>query len=312
MKNKTMYFIIIFGFLVLFAGGLIYQQVSAQARSLMEIPAIQQPSSVPSFGISQQETAKESKSPPSERFPLSVLVSSEQKAKNEEIIAAAKELRDKADKKFLSPGWVRITSKTESFFALSATLPNGAPVPTESINDIWALLDDEGYALMAVTIDDTGDPRTSQVVVFQDGIWTNLSTGGLSPQEAEGMTSQDVEVYKPSLGSMGFISFAEYYKDILILSMEKTEIDVNGKSTSVSMFSATELFKEPTDLAKTSTMLAGASSKEYFSFDTGLLLVMEEYNLYPTGELKMIRRWTLLNVEKVDTPPDEILAYFIK
>lgn len=302
MKNKITYFIVTIGLLMLLAGGLRYQQVSAQKISLAD-----------SIGVIQQETTEESEesdSPPSEQFPNSVFVSSEQKTKNDEVIAALKEIKDKADQTHLSPGWLRITSQTESFFALSATLPNGAPVPTKSIQDTWALLDDKGYALMAVIIDDTGDPRSSQTVVFQDGIWTNISIGALLPYEMEGMTSQEKETYRPTLDGSDGIASAELYKDIISLSLDKTEVDVNGASAVVC--SATQLFKEPMSLAKSSTTLAGAGGKTYYSVDTGLVIRMEEYHVYPTGEIKITRRWTLLNIEKVDTPPDSILAYFSK
>lgn len=182
-------------------------------------------------------------------------------------------------------------------------------MPTESINDTWALLDDKGYAIMAVIIDDTGDPRSSQTVVFQDGIWANISIGPLSPEEMAGMTSQEKETYRP-LDMSDSIASAELYKDIISLSLDKTEVDVNGESAVV--FSSTQLFKEPMSLAKTSTTLAGAGGKTYYSVDTGLVIRMEQYDIYPTGEIKIIRRLTLLNVEKVDTPPDSILAYFSK
>ncbi|MBU2611191.1 MAG: hypothetical protein KJ606_09650 [Chloroflexi bacterium] len=316
MKSKSAYLILAVGLLVILVGGIRYQQVSAQRITLREILKLEPISTADSIGVIQQETTEESEesdSPPSEQFPNSVFVSSEQKTKNDEVIAALKEIRDKADQTHLSPGWLRITSQTESFFALSATLPNGAPVPTKSINDIWALLDDKGYALMAVMIDDTGDPRTSQTVVFQDGIWTNISISALFPpgmEVVEEMTSQEKETYRPTYDGSDGIASAELYKDIISLSLDETEVDVNGESAIV--VSSTQLFKEPMSLAKSSTTLAGAGGKTYYSVDTGLVIRMEDYHVYPTGEIKIIRQWTLLNIEKVDTPPDSILAYFSK
>ncbi|MDI6768885.1 MAG: hypothetical protein QMD04_04340, partial [Anaerolineales bacterium] len=93
MKNKITYFIVTISLLMLLAGGIKYQQVSAQKIPLDD-----------SIGVIQQEPtegSKESDSPPSEQFPNSVFVSSEQKTKNDEVIDALKEIKDKADQTHL-------------------------------------------------------------------------------------------------------------------------------------------------------------------------------------------------------------------
>jgi hypothetical protein len=179
---------------------------------------------------------------------------------------------------------------------MSATLPDGSPIPTKSVNDLWVLLDSDGYALKAVTIDDTGNPITSQTTVFQDGIWTNLSIAELS--------SQEKETYRPTFDD--FISFAETYKDIL--NLEKAEMELNGEK--VIVFSATQIFKEPVTLGKSSTIISGMEGKYYFSLDTGLLMKVEEFHVYPSGEIMLAGQTTLINIEKIDTPPANILAYF--
>lgn len=122
MKNKITYFIVTIGLLMLLAGGLRYQQVSAQRISpSREIFKLEPISTADSIGVIQQETTEESEgsdSPPSEQFPNSVYVSSEQKTKNDEVIAALKEIKDKADQAqtHLSPGWLRITYPHRIFF----------------------------------------------------------------------------------------------------------------------------------------------------------------------------------------------------
>jgi len=292
MKNKIAYFIVTIGLLMLLAGGLRYQQVSAQRISIREILKFEPADKV------QQETIDVSIEPD---FPNSVYVSSEQKAKNDEIIAAAKEFLAKSSKTYqtwLSPGWLHIKSQIESPFPMSTTLPDGSPVPTKSINDNWVLLGDMGYAIKAVTIDDTGDPRTTQTTVFQDGIWTHLSLG---------VMSQEKETYQISFDDE-FVSFAEAYKDTLIL--DKAEEVVNGEAAIV--FSATEVFKEPIAYGKSSVTFAGTGARYYFSADTGMLRLVEEFHIYPDGTIQIFRRVTTLAIEKVDTPPDEILAYFDK
>ncbi len=292
MKNKRTYLIVFFGLLVVFFGGLIYQQVSAQRSSLKEILKIRPDDNV------QQETLDvivESD------FSNSVYVSSEQKKKNDEVITLAKEFLAKSSKTYqdlVSPGWLHIQSKIETPFPMSTTLPDGSPIPTESINDQWALLGDAGYVIKSVTIDDTGDPRTTQITVFQDGIWTHLSLG---------VISQDKETHRISFENE-FISFAEAYKDILVL--DKTDKVLNGED--VIVFSATQMFEEPIAYRKSSTAFAGTGARYYFSSATGMLRLVEEFNVYPDGKIEIFRRVTTLLIERVETPPDKILAYLNK
>ncbi len=297
MKNKIAYFIMAVGLLVLITGSLRYQQGLAQKSSLREILKLDPAQSTGSPDIVQRvvsEQREEADSTP-ERFPNSVYVTSKQKTTNDEIIAMAKEISAKANLTYLSPGWLHITSLKEAFFTESATLPDGSPVPTKSTNDLWVLLGSDGYAVQAVTIDDTGDPRTTQITVFQDGIWSNLSVGMAAPEK---------ETYRPTLSD--FISFAEAYKDIL--DLEITELEMDGNQLVV--FTATQHFQEPVNMAKSPIVVVGAAGRYYYSPATGLPLKTEEYHIYPGGELKLTRQISLINIEIVETPPAEILAYF--
>lgn len=239
---------------------------------------------------------REEPSSTSERFPNSIYMTSEQNNTNNEIIAMAKEISAKANLTYLLPGWLHITSQIESFFTEAATLPDGSPTPTKSTNDLWVLLGIDGNAVQAVTIDDTGDPRTTQVTVFLDGSWSNLSVG---------MIASEKETYRPTLDG-NFISFAEAYKDIL--NLETTELEVDGNQLVV--FTTTQHFQEPTKLAKSPIVVVGAAGKYYFSQATGLLLKTEDYQIYPGDETKLTRQISLVNIENVETPPAEILAYF--
>jgi len=298
MKNKIAYFIMAVGLLVLITGSLRYQQGLAQKISLREILKLDPAQSTGSPNIVQRVVSEQREEPGStlERFPNSVYMTSEQKNTNDEIIAIAKEISAKANLTYLSPGWLHITSQIESFFTESVTLPDGSPVPTKSTSELWVLVGSDGYAVQAVTIDDTGDPRTTQITVFQDGIWSNLSVG---------MVASEKEMYLPTLDG-NFISFAEAYKDIL--DLETTELEVDGNQLVV--FTATQHFQEPMKLAKSPIVIVGAAGKYYFSQATGLLLKTEDYHIYPGDEMKLTRQISLVNIENAETPPAEILAYF--
>jgi hypothetical protein len=298
MKNKFIYLLLAITLVVTIVGGFLYQQVSAQQTSLREFLF---PASDSSDTLVIQEISEPSEVAAltqSERFPNSVFVELEQKTTNEDIIAYAKELTTKANQTYLTPGWLHISSRKEAFITVSATLPDGSPIPTKSSNDLWVLLGSDGYAIQAVVIDDTGDSITSQTTVFQDGFWTNLTFPELS--------SQEKETYRITSLDNDFVVSGTAYKDIR--TIEKAEAEVNGEQ--VVIFSVREDLESPISIGKSSLVVAGFSSKFYFSLDTGLLRMVEDYLVFPGGETKLASRITYVSVEKIDTPPAEILAYF--
>ncbi len=222
----------------------------------------------------------------SEPIPASQLVS------NEQLVLEAMSLIEKAAQTFLVPGWLHIVSSTEDFFAESAVLPDGSPVPTGSMNESWILLDHEGFAVQIVTIDDTGDPRTTQTSVYQNGVWTNLSMG---------TSIQDTDKFRPTLDS-NFVGLVTTYSGIL--EIEKADGALEGQS--VSVYAITEMFKEPTSYAGSSEAVLGTVRKFYFSNETGVLLRLERYSIMTNGNLVLIRQIDTLLIERIEFLPSDV------
>lgn len=225
-----------------------------------------------------------------------VIANPEQLAKNEAVIESARILIEKANVIYLTPGWVHIASKTESFFSLSDTLPDGSPIPTEWRDDTWYLMDENGYVMEAVGFQDTGSPKTFQVTKFKDGIWTNITLG----------TTFDIgeKTYDPRMES-GFLADAEKYRDIMVLESETSMLG----DEQVNVFSLTGRNVKPVEMAKSGHWIMGTSTKFYFSLKTGLLLQIEQYDIAPDGQYQLTRRITTIVVEKVTEPPAEVLKY---
>jgi hypothetical protein len=220
------------------------------------------------------------------------------KKKADDIFKEAEKLIRKAESVYLTEGWLHISSMTESFAPDSVTLLDGSPTPTKWKDELWVLLDNKGNAVKAVTLQDTGDPTTSQVSVFDQGIWTNLTLG---------TSSQEVEVYKPTLDS-GFINSFVPYKNSVVLDQYR-EI-VNGQD--VVVFVSTEKYKSPVKIAKDNKVkeLDGAGYKYYFSPDTGLPVQIDDFFLNLDETMEISQRISNILVEKIDNPPDTILNYF--
>lgn len=285
MKSKIILFIIVTCLGVIAVAGIQLKQAAAQKITLGEILK-EEPAD-----IVQHDPYE----PPSEESKTNLVSSnSDQQKTNDEIIDEARELLDIGVQRYLTGGWLHIVFRTESFVTESETLPDGSPIPTESTTESWKLLDEQGFALKIVTIDDTGDPRTSQTTVYQDGVWKNLALN---------TETTDSEKYKLTLDS-NFLGSAVAYKDTVELHTEESEL--NGQK--VVVYSMTESYKEPLYYDNSSTAVVASIGKYYFSLETGVLLKLERYYLYPNGELQLVRQITTLLIEKVDTLPSNILA----
>lgn len=297
MKNKLAYlFLVTVSALLMFAG-VVYQRASAQGISLSEL--LFPTSSSETTVIEDMSTSNNDlQSLPPEKNSISI--DAQPQETNNDTVAYAKTLIEKANQTHLTPGWLHISSQTETFITASNTLPDGTLIPTKSFNDLWALISTDGSIINAVTIDNTGDTFTSQTTVFQDGLWTNLTIPELS--------SQEKQIYQINTLDNGFLASATRMKDSL--EIQKEEAELNNQK--VVVFSLTDKFPSPIAIGKSSLVIAGIYSKYYFSVDSGLLRMVEDYHVYPSGEVKLWNRITYLTIEKVDVPPKEILSYFTK
>lgn len=297
MKNKLAYLFLVTVSALLIFTGVMYQRASAQGISLSEL--LFPPSSSETTVIEDVSTSNNNlQSLPSEKNSASTDIQPQET--NNDIVAYAKTLIEKVDQTYLTPGWLHISSQTETFITSSNTLPDGTLIPTKSFNDLWALIGTDGSVIKAVTIDDTGDTFTSQTTVFQDGFWTNLTIPELS--------SQEKEIYQINTLDNGFLTSAARMKDSL--EIQKEEVGLSNEK--VVVFSLTDNFSSPIAIDKSSLVITGIYSKYYFSVDSGLLRMVEDYHVYPSGDIKLWNRITYVTIEKVDFPPKEISSYFTK
>lgn len=297
MKNKLAYLFLVTVSALLVFVGVMYQRASAQGISLSEL--LFPPSSSETTVIEDVSTSNNDlQSLPPEQNLTSTDIQPQET--NNDIVAYAKTLIEKVDQTYLTPGWLHISSQTETFITTSNTLPDGTLIPTKSFNDLWALIDTDGSVINAVTIDDTGDTFTSQTTVFQDGFWTNLTI----PE----MSSQEKEIYQINTLDNNFLASATRMKDSS--EIQKEEVELNNEK--VVVFSLTEKLPSPIAIGKSSLVIAGIYSKYYFSVDSGLLRMVEYYHISPSGDIKLWNRITYVTIEKVDFPPKEISSYFTK
>jgi len=233
-------------------------------------------------------------------FSNSKKIDKKQADQNANVITKAKKLISKAEKEYLAEGWFHMSSSIEVFSTAQQTFPDGSPIPTKWTNESWILLDKDGDAIKAVSIQDTGDPKLLQISVYENGAWTNISLG---------MTGEP-EKYHPTL-SGGILDSASTYKDIVKLSSETSV--VNGQNMFV--FTSEENLNTPVsegDNKQKDQQIYGNVVKYYFAESSGLPVQIENYNINSTGALEISQRILMNVTEKVTEPPADILAYFIK
>lgn len=233
-------------------------------------------------------------------YSNSITVDGKEKIKSDDVFGNAEKLIREAESVYLTEGWLHISSATEVFISDASTLPDGSPVPTRWTDNVWVLLDGKGDAVKAVSIQDTGNPITSQVSVFEDGIWTNVTLE----------FSSEPESYRPTIDG-GFYNSVVPYKNSIVLD-QYNEV-VNGQD--VVVFVSTEKYKDPIKILKDTQdkkakEINGVVYKYYFSVDTGLPVQVEDYFVSLDGVTEISQRISNILVEKTTNPPDSILSYF--
>lgn len=228
--------------------------------------------------------------PTSRESQIWLPVSSEQVTKNEEVLALARPLLEKARKAYIAPGWLYVRSRTESFRSEMTTLPDGTPIPTKWQDESWTLINEDGLAIQSVSRQDTGDERTSQISTFQDGVWKNLTYRTIHYEEKTYSIPLDSSFIKNAEESKNFITLE--YDDTETMGVEKVVLFTLSGPKFASQLSISHI------------------QKYYFSIETGLLLRIEEYRPSPEGELELSSRIDTEVIEKVEQPPDDIMKYF--
>ncbi|HNB36443.1 MAG TPA: hypothetical protein PK414_09495 [Anaerolineales bacterium] len=241
---------------------------------------------------------------PENMFPPPTLIhegnnDAEQLAKNAEVVNQVEALLKKSEFLSATSTWTHSSVKTDVFIAASDTMPDGSPMPMAYTTDNWYKLDENGYLIQAITMQDTGSPKTSQVSVLKDGIWTNL----FPLFENEPNNFIETEPYRPA--DHTFLEQALLAKDWAKLDFGYSEFD--GKRVAkYSIVTYNSIFGYGTTPTPPVKIYA---YNYYLSLETGSVLMMEFFLPGDDGELHLVQRDTTIVEEIIKEPPAEILKY---
>lgn len=267
-------------------------------RSNVAAPQTDRATPVPQTGPTATVFPEGMVNPPTQESNW-VMNSAEQMKKNAAVVESVSKLIEKTAKIYATAGWVHIAAKTEVAFLLSDTLPDGSPMPTTWRTDTWLLLDENGYLIRGVDIQDTGSSTTSQVSIFKDGVWSNI-TLGMAPDST---SPENNRSYRPLDHTI--LDQALMWKDFVVLEINDTSIG----NENVLEYTVTSRSVKPYDLTGYDFSLTGSAFKYYLSKETGLVLKTEQYDITEDGQYKLIQRITTIVDEKIKEPPAEVLKY---
>lgn len=192
----------------------------------------------------------------------------------------------------LAPGLLHISKERQIFSSNSATFTNGELIPTFEKIDEWYQLGEGGQVIAYVSITDTGDPATTQTVVYKDKKFTNLTFPNLASTEPEDFFLKTLD-----------FGFAD------IFSGEKTADLVVSQEGNETKFSITTLINNPEANSKGVNY---RGIREYYSISNDTGLIRQIGRDYIDLEGKEVQAFTvqILGIERVKAFPEDISAFF--
>jgi len=192
----------------------------------------------------------------------------------------------------LAPGLLHISKERQIFSSNSATFTNGELIPTFEKIDEWYQLGEGGQVIAYVSITDTGDPATTQTVVYKDKKFTNLTFPNLASTEPEDFFLKTLD-----------FGFAD------IFSGEKTADLVVSQEGNETKFSITTLINNPEANSKGVNY---SGIREYYSIsnDTGLIRQIGRDYIDLEGNEVQAFTVQILGIECVKAFPEDISAFF--
>lgn len=191
----------------------------------------------------------------------------------------------------LQPGWIHIKYHNEFFIMASETFSDGTAIPTEEMVDQWIELGENGEILQYVKVQDTGDPKTTQIIVYQDKLFKNLTFPNMDSKEPADrhMTSFDNGLF-------------DYLKKNPEVQIEVIEEDGFVIITLLTMLGNEVEFEN-------GVACIGYFSTYQFDAEIGVLTKSEFNYISPSGDLQLSSRMDTFLVESIQTPPNNILEY---
>lgn len=192
----------------------------------------------------------------------------------------------------LAPGFLHISKERQIFSSNSATFANGELIPTFEKIDEWYQLGVGGQVIAYVSITDTGDPATTQTVVYKDKKFTNLTFPNLASTEPEDFFLKTLD-----------FGFAD------IFSREKSADLVVSQEGNETKFSITTPIDNP-EVNPKGVSYSAIRENYSISNDTGLIRQIGRDYIDLEGNEVQAFTIQIFGIESIEAFPEDINALF--
>ena len=192
----------------------------------------------------------------------------------------------------LAPGLLHISKERQIFSSNSATFTNGELIPTFEKIDEWYQLGEGGQVIAYVSITDTGDPATTQTVVYKDKKFSNLTFPDLASTEPEDFFLKTLD-----------FGFAD------IFSREKSADLVVSQEGNETKFSITTPIDNP-EVNPKGVSYSAIRENYIISNDTGLIRQIGRDYIDLEGNEVQAFTIQIFGIERIKVFPEDISALF--
>lgn len=193
------------------------------------------------------------------------------------------------NKKYLKNGWLHVVYQTKNSVASDGTIGDGISIPTEYIMEDWYLLEDDGATkTSAVSFMRDTAGNIVQYSVLYKGKWYNKTLNDIT----------DASPFGPKI-DFGFANRAAEMPQ----SINKQEL----KTENLVLYTLPIQLAAPIQLEGYDQPTQGTVEKAYFHADGSGLFKLETYMILPDGNQVLDSVTTILVLDNLETPPDEIV-----
>ena len=164
--------------------------------------------------------------------------------------------------------------------------------------DTWYHLGNDGKLVALAALMKDTDENIVQISTFSNGLWRNFTLG---EEWAGGADSVNLDY-----GFIKDITNSDLYGSVV----SREDKEINGNRMIV--FSLTDVFKQPTVIAGYDTPIIEGVRRIAFEEQTGAILFVERILRDENGKERLVERIEFLLIEKLPSPPPDILGYLLE
>jgi hypothetical protein len=188
-------------------------------------------------------------------------------------------------------GWVHLVAESETYPRPGQTFP-----PPYITSEKWLELDADGYVIRSIWIDKDKDGNVIQQYVSIGNYFINFTTG------ESGYNEYSRTLFSTDLLTQDLVQAAQYQSQI---TREEVPCDDGSPCLLVTLFDAFDQAVQHTDEPQP---ILGMGRKTWVNLNTGQQVQVQAFSRLQDGSDKVEYTDRTLLIEKVKSPPEEILT----